>query len=232
MNDFEKFAKNLFSELKHELPGFSAQKLMAPLGRKPPSYYLNEKIVPKKSAVLILIYPSSPKESLRTRRGEKGKGVVWAEVAKTVLIERTDNEGIHAGQISFPGGQADETDENLSATALREAEEEIGVNRKSISIIGVLTPLYIPVSNYMVHPFIGIANATPVFTSHTAEVKNIIEIEINEFISDKNKSSIRRHIKIINTEMEVPCYNIRGKIIWGATAMLISELSEIIRRIK
>lgn len=215
MNHFEKFIKKLSQQLSQNLPGFSAQKLMAPLGRKPPQEYLNEKIVPVNSAVLILIYPDKK-----------------TFLPKIILIKRTENASIHSGQISFPGGKQDELDENLSVTALRETEEEIGVSRKFISLIGKLSPLYIPVSNYMVHPFVGSIKETPALISHEKEVKEIMEVELEQFSLEKNKTFIKKFIRIKNMEMEVPCYNLNEKIIWGATAMIISELSEIIKRMK
>lgn len=212
---FEEFIKKLSDEFKRELPGISAQNLMAPFGKRPPSEY-NKGSVPKKSAVLLLLFPDSTNDSV-----------------KTVLILRPENEGgIHAGQISFPGGSYDESDGDLSQTALRETEEEIGIERKSISLIGALTPLYIPVSNYIVHPFVGISKTMPVFKIHLPEVKELLEVDAEELFSDRCKSTSEVYIKIRNARMEVPCYAINRKIIWGATAMIISELSEIIKRIK
>lgn len=213
---FEEFVKKLSYQFKRQLPGFSAQKLMAPLGRKPTIEYLNENTVPKKSAVLILLFPGSENT-----------------LVKTVLILRPEHEsGTHAGQISFPGGGYDESDEDLFQTALRETEEEIGVGRKSVLSIGALTPLYIPVSNYLVHPFVGACMAVPEFKIHPLEVQELFECEIMQLISEKNKETILKHLKATNRQKEVPCYNISGKIIWGATAMIISELSEIIKGMK
>lgn len=211
---FEEFAKNLMREIQKDLPGFSAQKIMAPLGRKPPLEYLKENVVPKRSAVLILLYPKINPYSI-----------------KTVLIQRPENEGgNHAGQISFPGGGVNDLDKDLSETALREAEEEIGIDRSRVSILGELSPLYIPVSNFMVHPFVAISSEAPLFRLHTKEVQEVIEVELDELTSEKNVGSVTRFIKIRNETTEVPCYNVNGKIIWGATAMIISELGEIIRR--
>ena len=211
---FEEFVKKLSHEIKRELPGFSAQKIMAPLGRKPPLEYLKENAVPRKSSVLILLYPQLSPFSI-----------------KTVLIVRPENEGgNHAGQISFPGGSADEGDKDLRETALREAEEEIGISRKSVSVLGELSPLYIPISNFMVHPFIGITGIPPDFRIHPAEVQELLEVELDDLFAEKNKRRAEQFIKIRNLKMEVPCYAVKGKLIWGATAMIISEFEEIIRR--
>ena len=211
---FEKFVKKISEEIKGELPGFSAQKLMAPLGRRPPLDYLKEGITPKKSAVLILLYPQ-----------------IEPFAVKTVLILRPENEGgNHAGQVSFPGGGFDESDKDLSETALREAEEEVGVDRNLVSLIGALTPLYIPVSNFMVHPFIGVMNSSPEFTLHPLEVSKVLEVDVNDFISDARKGSIDKFMKVLNAKMQVPCYNIEGETVWGATAMIISELEELLKR--
>lgn len=212
----EEFSKKIAAEIKRDLPGFSAQKLMAPLGRKPPIEYLKENIVPQKSAVLILLYPDLVTFS-----------------PKTVLILRPENEGgNHAGQVSFPGGGYHDSDTDLSQTALREAEEEIGITRDSVLLIGALTSLYIPVSNYIVHPFIGVADKQPDFKINPLEVAGLLECEVDAFLSDVNKGTISKHLKVKNQDRQVPCYSINGKTIWGATAMIISELEEVIRRVK
>ena len=214
MNDmFEEFIKKLSEEIKRELPGFSAQKQMAPLGRKPPLEYLKKGAVPKKSAVLILLYPES--------------GTI-----KTVLILRPENEGgNHAGQISFPGGGIHESDKDLAETALREAEEEIGVNRSTIRLIGELTSLYIPVSNYVVHPFVGVTTDIPEFKIEPMEVQGLLLIGMNDLMSDNNQKQVEKYIKLKDATMQVPCYEINGKVIWGATAMIIAEFAEIMKRI-
>ncbi len=211
---FNSFINSLSAELKKDLPGFSAQKTMAPLGRKPPAEYLKKDVNPKSSAVLILLYPK------------------LVDVC-TVLIVRPEKEGSkHAGQIAFPGGGFEVLDKDLSETALRETEEEIGVNRNSISLLGSLTPLYIPVSNYMMHPFVGAVNSPPQFNLEPSEVDGIVEVGLYDFVSENSQSSIERFVNVRGTSMKVPCYEINGKIIWGATAMIIAEFSEIIRRIK
>ena len=188
---------------------------MAPLGRKPPIDYLQNGVIPKKSAVLILLYP------------EYG-------TIKTVLILRPEDEGgNHAGQISFPGGGMHISDNNLSKTALRETEEEIGVKRSTITLLGELTPLYIPVSNFMVHPFVGSTAIVSDFKIEPREVQGLLVVEVENLFSgnNKNKKQVEVFVKQKKTKMEVPCYEINGEIIWGATAMIISELEEVVRRI-
>lgn len=211
---FEEFIRKLRVEISKELPGGSVQKLMAPLGRRPLTDYMKGGISPKMSAVLILVYPgNAPFE------------------AKTVFIIRSENEAEnHAGQVAFPGGGFDRTDHDLSVTALREAEEEIGVERNTVTLLGALTPLYIPVSNYMVHPFVGAVKNIPGFRLHPLEVKAILEVNIRELVLEKNKGAVDKYLRVKNTTMKVPCYNIRGEIIWGATAMIVSEFEAIIKR--
>lgn len=214
---FEEFVRKLTYEISRELPGFSAQKMMAPLGRRPPLDYLKEGAVPKNSAVLVLLYPFAIENSL---------------TINTVLIVRSDNEGgMHGGQVAFPGGRMDDSDKDLAATALREAEEEIGIEPGSVAIIGELTPLYIPVSNYMVHPFVGTVSKHPIFKIHSAEVKGVLEVPVRDLASDTNKGIAKRFVKFRGEEIDVPCFKIKEEIIWGATAMIISEFTEIIRRI-
>jgi len=213
---FEEFAEKLVFELKKELPGFSVQNHMDPIGRKSTNEYFDANSAPKKSAVMILLYPS-----------------INSSAIHVMLIVRAENEkGNHSGQISFPGGGFDEEDVDLAVTALRETEEEIGVDRKLIKVIGELSSLYIPVSNYLVRPFVGICEQKPVFNKHSLEVDDLLEIEINEFLSEKNKTTSDIFLKLLNRTMNVPCYKIGGKIIWGATAMIIAEFAEIIRRVK
>lgn len=149
---------------------------------------------------------------------------------RIALIERESGNvrDRHRGQISFPGGRRDETDAGLQATALREAEEEIGVPASKIKLLGALTSLYIPVSNFHVHPFVGILEdySPPPFIPQAGEVKNILEPAFEVFTNPST-----RHITSIQVGEnlvlpKVPCFNIEGNIVWGATAMMLSELLE------
>lgn len=213
---FEEFAAKLVFELKNQLPGFSAQNIMDPIKRKKANEYLNDTISPKKSAVLILLYPNSNDSAIHVM----------------LIIRAKSEQGNHSGQISFPGGGFDASDIDLSDTALRETEEEIGVDRKAIKIVGELSPVYIPVSNYHVRPFIGICNSRPVFQINSLEVNDLLEVEITQFLLESNRTTSDVFLKIRNQKVQVPCYHIGGETIWGATAMIIAEFSEVIRRIK
>jgi 8-oxo-dGTP pyrophosphatase MutT (NUDIX family) len=215
MNDrFQQFIEIFLKKINAALPGFPAQKLMAPPGRKQFEKYFFEKTT-RKSAVLVLFFP-----------GETGE-------INTILIKRPEAEiGSHAGQISFPGGGFITEDKSLFHTALRETHEEIGVNRAEVVFLGGLTPVYIPVSNYMVYPFAGSIHKKPTFSLNAAEAEEIIEVQVKEILNAENISKTEVFVKRMGKTMAVPCYKINGKIIWGATAMIISELAEIIKRIK
>ncbi len=189
------------------LPGLDAHKKMAHPQRfieLPPE---NAKL----AGVMALFYP---------------KDHHW----EMVLIERqsSDSRDQHKGQISFPGGKFDSTDADLSITATRETEEEIGVFAQHIKLIGALTPLYISVSNFHVFPFIGVLDFAPVFKPQVTEVKEIIEIPIIDLLNPQHQQvsaiQLQKHF-ILN---DVPCFHIKEKVIWGATAMIISEIVELI----
>jgi len=206
MKEFNYFIKTLKQSLQ-TLPGVAAQIKMAPITRlkelsRKPNYES-----PRKSAVLILFYPD-------------GNKII------TVLIERAADKTVHSGQISFPGGKFEKTDQNLEQTALREAAEEIGIEPDEVRIIGPLTQLYIPPSNFDVFPFVGYSSSKPQFkTNH--EVESLLEVDVETLAAPENCTS--RTIKHLEAKnVEVPCYHINNHIIWGATSMIISELLEVI----
>ncbi len=194
-------------ELRKKLPGPEVQLRMAPGIR----LQSRTKSSTKKAAVLILLYP-------------KGRSLF------TVFIRRTQYLGLHSGQISLPGGKMEQDDSDISTTALREAEEEIGITRNDVKIVGNLSQLFIPVSNMLVFPVIGYIPYRPDFTKHPGEVDELIETSIDEFLRPgivQNKIE-----KILFRKAVVPFYNIDGNHIWGATAMIISEFTELLQRIK
>jgi len=207
--DFESFIVHLKERLKEPLPGEAAQFKMAPL-RRPTfkEYYELGRRNPVRSAVLICLYPLN-------------------NSVCTVLMLRPSLQGIHSDQVSFPGGRFEEADQDLQTTALREAEEEVGIDQQTVQVLGKLTQVYIPVSNSLVQPFIGFTSRQPDFRKNDLEVKEILETEIRIFLDPAIKGS-GSFPTLNDLKIEAPYYNLAGYRIWGATAMMISELTVIL----
>ena len=194
-----------------QLPGEEAQYQMAPISRKRLSDFSDQIRTARKSAVLIVLYPNG-------------------DSINTILIQRPNYEGVHGGQIAFPGGKFEEADQILSNTALREANEEIGINTDKIKIIGNLTDLYIAPSNFLVSPYIGFTNELNELIPNNYEVSKIIHTDLFNL----NKEEIKRIKSIEHSngyKIKTPYYEIEGFTVWGATAMMISELNTIVKRI-
>ncbi len=143
------------------------------------------------------------------------------------LMERTDH-GPHSGQISFPGGGVEENDKNLTATALREAQEEVGISPQDVTILGHLTPLHIPVSNSIAHPTVGYSKQAPLYSPDPKEVKSVIEAPLSHFFLPENLKA--RDMTVGNGFLlkQVPYFDINGHVVWGATAMMLSEFFELV----
>ena len=204
-----KFADNLKSEILKGLPGTEVQWQMASSDRM----VRNFPRIPGKdariAAILILLYPY--------------KGSVY-----TVFMQRPDYNGVHSGQISFPGGKKEPSDENIIQTAIREAYEETGVNPKKVSIIGTLTPLFIPVSNTIVTPVVAWIKEKPLFNHQVEEVVFLFDADIKRFF---DPSIIKtKPLKIGEETIDVKYFDYEGNMIWGATAMILHELLIILRR--
>ncbi len=206
---FPEFINKLTDELALPLPGMQVQLRMTsnPRLREMIEFRKLEQAI--KSSVLILLYP-----------GKENSQPTF------VVILRPSYEGIHGGQISLPGGRFELTDESLMQTAIRETNEEIGMDPAAITIIGQLTELYIPPSNYLVQPFVGFTGGSPVFNPQPAEVEKIIEIRVRNLL-DKN-NLVQKDISLGGIQISVPCFDIDGTTIWGATAMILNEFKEIL----
>lgn len=145
------------------------------------------------------------------------------------LIVRTKNEkDKHSGQISFPGGSRDESDVTFAETAIRETSEEIGIPEYYIKVIRSLTPIYIPPSNFYVHPFISYTKRNPTFILEKNEVVEIIEFPITSLLKLNNQPEIK--VLPSSRGKEVPVINFQGYLIWGATSMILSELSQLLKK--
>jgi 8-oxo-dGTP pyrophosphatase MutT (NUDIX family) len=146
-----------------------------------------------------------------------------------ILIQRTKNpRDKHSGQISFPGGRHEVADGALVNVALRETTEEIGIAAEDITVLGRLTDLYIPVSNFRVFPFVGVLQSEPVFTPQPGEVEHIIVLPLAHFQNPENQKFIDMEVYNGMILKDVPYFDLHGKILWGATAMIISEFLTVL----
>ena len=143
------------------------------------------------------------------------------------LTERHDYAGVHSGQVSFPGGKFEDSDETLEKTALRECNEEIGI-LNHIEIVGQLTPVYIPVSRFMVNPFVGILNDDEInYGVNEVEVKNILELSLNDLmLPELIKHTVVEPMP--GMKLKTPYFDVQGKIVWGATAMILNEFKHLL----
>ncbi len=166
---------------------------------------------PKKAAVMAVFYPGQQEET------------------KFVLILRKTYQGVHSNQVGFPGGRVEPEDRDLAHTALRETEEEVGIPQHEVEVIKELTRLYIPPSNFWVHPFMGIMKRTPILIPQEEEVESVLEINLLDFLND---SCLTRETLSTSyaTEIEVPAFVLGGHIVWGATAMMLSEMKDILEQ--
>lgn len=200
------FFKNLKNEISKDLPGISAQLKMAPEERP---FGHNKTML--NAGVLILLYHKN-------------------EDIHLALIQRPEYNGPHSGQISLPGGKFENDDITLVQTALRESFEEIGADTNEVDVLGMLTPLQIPVSNYFVQPVVGLYNSNRPFKPDLTEVEKILEIRLRDLINPENKSV--KEFVFGNLRFNAPIYKPDNLVIWGATAMILAEFIEIVNRIK
>ncbi|MDW7976500.1 MAG: CoA pyrophosphatase [Leptospiraceae bacterium] len=149
------------------------------------------------------------------------------------FIKRPKERGPHSQEMSFPGGAFEENDETFSTTALRETEEEIGIPKEQIQILGKLSSLYIPVSRFLVHPFLGYTKQLPEFKIDPKEVEKLFLFSLEDFLDEKNRT--RQQIQIKKNQQVipiiVPVFRISDEIIWGATAMIMNEFLMIYKDI-
>jgi len=203
------FADLLRNEIEKGLPGTESQWQMASSDRMVRNFPRVPGNDAREAAVLILLYPD--------------KGSVF-----TVLMQRHDYMGVHGGQISLPGGKREQSDENIIQTAIREANEETGVNPSLISVIGTLTPLFIPVSNMIVTPVAGWINEKPVFNHQVEEVVFLIDVDLKKLLDPSIVKT--KPFEIRGEFLNIKYFDYDGNIIWGATAMILHELLTILRR--
>jgi 8-oxo-dGTP pyrophosphatase MutT (NUDIX family) len=210
---FDEFVK-LLSKIKNiELPAESSHFKMVPPTRKAFAQYSQEQLQQaKRAGVLALFYPNANLQ------------------VQMVLTLRKTYKGIHSAQISFPGGKIEPQDKNLKDTAVRETFEEIGVPINTVEIIKQLSQIYIPPSNFCVQPFLGILNETPQFKKQDTEVEQVIEVKLTDLLNDDNIIS-KKITTSYSSGIEVPAFMLNGYTVWGATAMMLSEIKDIIKQL-
>ena len=194
--------------LAGDLPGEDAQYRMAPMARLRMSEALSRAPHRRQSAVLLYLFPQQDD---------------W----RIVLMKRTSYEGAHSGQVSIPGGRLEPGEDHRQA-ALREFEEETGIGVTSRQLIGGLSELFIPPSNFLVKPFVAYATDLPCFDPDPVEVEEIIELPVRDLLNDV---TVKRGEACLSTgtRVETPYFEVDGHMVWGATAMILSELKEILR---
>jgi 8-oxo-dGTP pyrophosphatase MutT (NUDIX family) len=207
--DFSVFS-GIASKLKHlPLPGMYAQgKMTHPLRYQQMISELPAQFNPKQAAVLALFFPDENNST------------------QLLLIKRADDGQTHAGQIAFPGGRCDLCDTDHLDTALREAREEVGIYPGLIREITPLTPLYIPPSNHLVHPFMGIYPSSD-FIKDTREVAALIHWSADNFIFSPKYTE---HEVVLDSgkKLSFPAFDVDGETVWGATAMILSEIRALV----
>ena len=207
---FSQFKNKIASLQVANLGGLNEQFRLAPSLRLK---YDADKVKannPRKAAVLGLFYPNKKAQTT------------------FLLIERASYKGTHSAQISFPGGKIDSSDTNLQETALRETFEEVGVVPRSIEIIRELTDVYIPPSNFLATPFIAFLEKKPEFIINY-EVKNTIEVLLEDLLNESSLTTVNLTTSYMENT-NVPCFKLNGYVVWGATAMILSEIKELLKR--
>ena len=208
-NEFIKYAPKI---LNVELPAMNAHVKMVPPNREELMRKTDfTKVTPKKAAVMMLFYPKNSQTHL-------------------ALILRTSYNGVHSSQIAFPGGKVEPEDLDLSHTAIRETHEEIGVHPNDINLVRAFTEVYIPPSNYMVYPFFGYSQSELDFELQEDEVAGLVELSLVDFLDDKNVTTTKMKTSYAGS-IDVPGFRVNGHFIWGATAMMLSELKETLKMV-
>jgi 8-oxo-dGTP pyrophosphatase MutT (NUDIX family) len=210
MMNLLELVEKLQERLKQELPGAKAHEVLraTPVGAVLPKF--EHKVPPKPGSVLILLYPESNEIYFP-------------------LIKRPDYLGAHSGQVSLPGGKA-EAGETVFDTALREAQEEIGVHPSQVKVVGTLSEFFVVPSNFMVTPVIGVAEGKPVWVPDQHEVARVLHGRLENILGEE---AIRTQeiVAAGRYRMRAPHFEVEGEIVWGATAMMLNEFRQILHEL-
>lgn len=194
---------------KHPLPGETAHIPLSPIGRGRSSEAIKNAIHIKESAVALILFEEHAQ-------------------LNAILIQRQIYNGFHSGQVCFPGGKMEDFETNLSETAIRESIEEIGLQKENFNLLGELTPVYIPVSSFRIQPFVIQYTEIPKFFPDPREVKEVFSFPIEQLIEKDAIQKTQIQFSSGQTLDDVPYFNINGKIVWGATALILNEFRDFI----
>lgn len=206
-NSFQQFVDRLSKRLQEPLPGRMAQELMAPKPINERRFEEDPNSPARPGGVMVLLYPDNDEIYLP-------------------LTKRPVYAGAHSGQVSFPGGKVEEMDRDIIHTALRETQEEIGVGNDSIEVIGQLSELFIVASNFKVYPSVGVLKSKPEFIPDPREVTHVLTPSLTALRDLEKRSTKTMHFPPYS--IESPYFDVEGEVVWGATAMIISELIHLV----
>lgn len=194
------------------MPGAAAHYKMEPeIRRNWREKVKRKELNPKLAAVMALFYPA-------------------AGTTKILLILRKTYQGVHSNQIGFPGGKVEPEDRGMLETALRETEEEVGVPREAVTVLKNLSEVYIPPSNFLVQPYLGIYKHPKPFILQEDEVEALVEISLLDFLDKRNE--IEQQMKTsYSDKITVPAFKLEGHTVWGATAMMLNEIKELLLKV-
>jgi len=197
---FDELKSLLAERLREPLPGARAQLRLAPRPRRnwQPGVYPEDC---RPGAGLLLLYPVDGRAHL-------------------LLTERDNDLPQHAGQVALPGGEV-EQGETIAQAALREALEEVGLDGRAVRVLGCLTPLHIPVSGFILHPVVGVAERRPELAARPGEVARVLEVPLAELAEPANWSVQTRELR--GRSYQIPWFDACGATLWGATAMVLAE---------
>lgn len=194
------------------MPGSKAHFLMEPPERR--KYQDLRKIEernPRRAGVMALFYPKADETHL-------------------LFILRKSYKGVHSNQIAFPGGKEEKEDNSMLETALRETEEEVGVPVHKVEVVKELSKLYIPPSNFWVQPYLGLYTEIEPFQKQESEVEDILEIPMRYVLNEDNLTSLKLNTSYAQG-VEVPAFNFQGRVVWGATAMMLNEIKLLLKQV-
>ena len=206
----ENLIPRIANRLDQALPGEEAFKLLSPI---PVKDYRLPQVDHTPAGVMSLIYPK--------------QGQAHLLFMKRTSMHPNDK---HAGQISFPGGKMDPDDADIQACATRECWEEVGIKSEQYQILGSLSELYVSVSNFLIHPFLGFANGPLNFNIETKEVSELIEFPLADLLDYKTLDKTEIQVRGFRMK-DVPYFNLNGHVLWGATSMITSEIIQVLKEL-